>query len=115
MHNTNKFTNPRIIKSKKLGYDSIIGVDAGQKEGGTIAIFEPEQIHILGSKQDIEGFKEFVDKPIFDKELAKKIQDKLEKLKDKEVKALLFDKYLRETNNAKAGNQAITGFFKKNI
>ena len=23
-------------------------------------IFEPEQIHILGNKQDIEGFKEFV-------------------------------------------------------
>ena len=44
-----------------------------------------------------------------------KFQDKLEKLKDKEVKALLFDKYLRETNNAKAGNQAITGFFKKTI
>lgn len=26
-------------------------------------VFEPEQIHILGSKQDIEGFKEFVSKP----------------------------------------------------
>jgi hypothetical protein len=25
---------------------------------------EPEQIHILGSKQDIEGFKEFVDNPV---------------------------------------------------
>jgi len=59
IHNTDEFTNPRIIKSKKLGYDSVIGVDAGQKEGGTIAIFEPKQIHILGSKQDIEGFKEF--------------------------------------------------------
>jgi len=42
---------------------------------------------------------------------TEKFQDKLDKLKDKEVKALLFDKYLRETNNAKAGNQAITGFF----
>ena len=27
-----------------------------------IVIFEPEQIHILGSKQDIKGFKEFVSK-----------------------------------------------------
>ena len=26
-------------------------------------VFEPEQIHILGSKQDIEGFKGFVNKP----------------------------------------------------
>jgi DNA polymerase elongation subunit (family B) len=42
-----------------------------------------------------------------------KFQDKLTKMKDKEVKALLFDKYLRETNNAKSGNQAITGFFKR--
>jgi hypothetical protein len=25
-----------------------------------IVVFEPEQIHILGSKQDVEGFKEFV-------------------------------------------------------
>ena len=60
IHNTDEFTNPRIIKSKKLGYDSVIGVDAGQKEGGTVAIFEPEQIHILGTKQDIEGFNQFV-------------------------------------------------------
>jgi hypothetical protein len=29
-----------------------------------IVVFEPEQIHILGSKQDIEGFKEFVSKGI---------------------------------------------------
>jgi hypothetical protein len=27
-----------------------------------ITVFEPEQIHILGNKQDIEGFKEFVSK-----------------------------------------------------
>ena len=26
--------------------------------------FNPEQIHILGNKQDIEGFKEFVDNPV---------------------------------------------------
>jgi hypothetical protein len=26
----------------------------------TYVVFEPEQIHILGSKQDIEGFKEFI-------------------------------------------------------
>jgi len=43
-------------------------------------VFEPEQIHILGSKQDIEGFKEFVQGKSFDKELAQKIQNKLQKL-----------------------------------
>jgi hypothetical protein len=26
-------------------------------------VFEPEQIHVLGSKQDIEGFKQFINKP----------------------------------------------------
>ena len=41
-----------------------------------------------------------------------KFDDKLEQLKNKEVKALLFDEYLRETNNAKAGTQALTSFFK---
>lgn len=41
-----------------------------------------------------------------------KFESKLEQLKNKEVKALLFDEYLRETNNAKAGTQALTSFFK---
>ena len=40
-----------------------------------------------------------------------KFQDKLDKLKDKEVKTLLFDDYLRETNNAKNGNRPLTSFF----
>jgi gamma-glutamyl-gamma-aminobutyrate hydrolase PuuD len=31
--------------------------DAGENQ---IVVFEPEQIHILGSKQDIEGFKNWV-------------------------------------------------------
>ena len=40
-----------------------------------------------------------------------KFEEKLEKLKNNEVKALLFDKYLRETNNEKQGNQSLTKFF----
>ena len=42
-----------------------------------------------------------------------KFQDKLEKMKNAEVKILLFDKYLRETNNEKQGNQSLTKFFGK--
>lgn len=60
IHVTDEFTNPRIIKSNTKGYDSVVGIDAGQKEGKTIAVFEPEQIHILGGKQDVEGFRDFV-------------------------------------------------------
>jgi len=40
-----------------------------------------------------------------------KFQDKLDKLKDKEVKILLFDDYLRDTNNVKNGNKPLTAFF----
>jgi len=43
----------------------------------------------------------------------KKFEDKLAKMKDKEVKTLIFDKYLRETNNAKEGNQSVAKFFIK--
>jgi hypothetical protein len=32
-------------------------------------------------------------------------------LRNKEIKALLFDKYLRETNNEKQGVKSITNFF----
>jgi DNA polymerase elongation subunit (family B) len=42
-----------------------------------------------------------------------KFEDKLEQLKNKEVKALLFDSYLRETNNEKEGNQNISKYFGK--
>jgi hypothetical protein len=42
-----------------------------------------------------------------------KFEDKLEQLKNKEVKALLFDEYLRETNNEKQGVQSLTKFLIK--
>jgi DNA polymerase elongation subunit (family B) len=41
-----------------------------------------------------------------------KFEDKLESIKNKEVKALLFDEFLRETNNQKTGNQSVMRFFK---
>ena len=42
-----------------------------------------------------------------------KFEDKLESLKNSEVKAMLFDEFLRITNNQKQGNAALTRFFKK--
>ena len=41
-----------------------------------------------------------------------KVNDKIESMKNKEIKILLFDEFLRETNNQKDGNQALTKFFK---
>jgi DNA polymerase elongation subunit (family B) len=56
-------------------------------------------------KKDIELLRKNTD--------PEKFEDKLEQMRNKEVKVLLFDEYLRETNNEKAGNQSITKFCKK--
>jgi predicted NAD-dependent protein-ADP-ribosyltransferase YbiA (DUF1768 family) len=45
-----------IINAKELGKDYEI-LENLQEE---LVVFEPDQIHILGNKQDIEGFKKFV-------------------------------------------------------
>jgi DNA polymerase elongation subunit (family B) len=42
-----------------------------------------------------------------------KLKDKIDDLRNKEVKTLLFDKYLRETNNEKQGVKSIKNFFMK--
>jgi DNA polymerase elongation subunit (family B) len=42
-----------------------------------------------------------------------KFEEKLEAMRCKEIKGLLFDQYLRETNNEKAGNQSVVKFFEK--
>lgn len=75
-------------KNKSKNNDSIIlpaledgGLGGEEFESENYVVFEPEQIHILGSQSDIQGFKDFVQgKQDFDKELAQKIQDKLQKL-----------------------------------
>lgn len=67
---------------------------------------------ILNKKSKIMRFKKEVD------ELRRitptdKFEDKLESMKNKEVKALLFDEFLRVTNNQKEGNQSLKSFFTK--
>jgi DNA polymerase elongation subunit (family B) len=56
-------------------------------------------------KKEVETLRKTVD--------PDKFEDKLEQLKNKEVKILLFDEYLRETNNEKQGNQSLMKFFGK--
>jgi hypothetical protein len=41
------------------------------------------------------------------------IQDKIQDLRCKEIKKLLFEEYLRKTNNTKMGVQSVTSFFNK--
>jgi DNA polymerase elongation subunit (family B) len=58
---------------------------------------------LIRFKRDIENLRnEYPD--------SEKFEEKLEALRCKEIKALLFDEYLRETNNEKAGLQSITKF-----
>jgi len=46
---------------ERLGFKGIEYINKFEDKGSTsYVVFEPEQIHILGSKQDIEGFKNFV-------------------------------------------------------
>ena len=56
-------------------------------------------------KKEIETLRKTIE--------PEKFEDKLEQMKNKEVKALLFDEYLRVTNNEKEGNQSLTKFFSK--
>lgn len=67
------YVNERETDYQNLG-------DTFSKLLDSYAVKDDSQIHILGSKKDIEGFKKFVQGKSFNKELAQKIQDKLEKL-----------------------------------
>ena len=70
-----------------------------------------EKIWVMQKKvSKIAKFKKDV-KLLYNTTDPEKIDDKLEKLKHKEVKILLFDEYLRETTNLKEGNQTLVSFF----
>jgi len=58
-------------------------------------------------KKDVDNMK----KEYFDDN--EKFEEKVEALRCKEIKTLLFDEYLRETNNEKAGVQSLDKFFIK--
>jgi len=58
-------------------------------------------------KTEVEALRrEYYDKP-------EKFEEKLEAMRCKEIKCLLFDAYLRETNNEKSGLQTLTKFYEK--
>lgn len=72
-----------VKEFKSKGYDSLKGFT----ETGNISeflVFEPNQIHILGSKKDIQKFKEFTKKPQYQigKDKSEVNQELDSKLKD---------------------------------
>ena len=72
-----------------------------------IWLMQGKRPKLLKYKKEVELLKE---KYISDE---KKYLEKLEEFRCKEIKILLFDEYLRETNNEKIGNQSLTKFFSK--
>jgi len=60
---------------------------------------------LMKFRKEVETLRKNID--------PEKIEDKIEDLKNKEVKILLFDEYLRETNNEKCGVQSLGKFFQK--
>ena len=70
-----------------------------------IWILQKKALKIKNFKKEIETLRKTTD--------PEKFEDKLEQMRNKEVKTLLFDEYLRVTNNEKEGNQSLTKFFGK--
>ncbi len=66
----------------------------------------PRRAKVTNFKKEIENLRR-------DIEDDKKCDKKISQIKDKEVQALIFDTYLRDTNNAKTGNQSVLKFFTK--
>ena len=58
-------------------------------------------------KRDVEVMR----REYFDN--LEKFEEKLEAMRCKEIKTLLFDEYLRETNNEKNGLQSLSKFLTK--
>lgn len=120
VHNSNKkalqgekIETPSFILEKKLKIDYSFYI--------TNQIMKPvQQVFALvltkmwkskGLQAKINQFAK--DVAILERQYAddeEKFEDKLEQLKNKEVKALLFDDYLRETINEKQGNQSLAKF-----
>jgi len=72
-----------------------------------IWVIQNKRPKLLKYKKDVEVLKEkYLDN-------QDKFEEKLEELRCKEIKCLLFDEYLRETNNGKICNQSVTKFFAK--
>lgn len=72
-----------------------------------IWVMQKKIIKIKQFKKDVEKLRnEYPDN-------NEKFEEKFEALRCKEIKKLLFDEYLRETNNEKSGVQSLTNFFTK--
>jgi DNA polymerase elongation subunit (family B) len=114
-----KIETPNYIKEKNLKIDySFYITNQIMKPVQQLFALVLEKIWKMQKKESkIVNFKKEIEsvKKSFTEEEKEKMENKIEQIRNKEVKVLLFDKYLRETNNEKEGNQSLTKFFQKNI
>ena len=109
-----KIETPNFIRENKIKIDySFYITNQIMKPVQQVFALVLEKMWIMDKKKgkvdklnmEIKKLKKTVD--------PEKLDDKIESLKNKEVKALLFDEFLRESNNQKEGNQVVTSFFTK--
>lgn len=73
---------PQLDENGK--YDGIVDLSQDFLKTYELVVFKPEQIHILGSKSDIESFKKFKESKTVDNQLQEEIlTDNFEQIKDK--------------------------------
>ena len=107
-----KIETPTFIRENKLKIDySFYITNQIMKPLQQLFALVLENIWVLQKKQSkIAQFKRDVE-TIRRTSPYEKIEERIDTLKNKEVKSLLFDEYLRKTNNEKMGNQDITKWF----
>jgi DNA polymerase elongation subunit (family B) len=119
IHNANKkalqgekIETPSFVKEQglKIDYSHYITNQIMKPVTQLFALVLEKMWAMQNKKSKIIKFKKEVE-TLCQNTDPSKFEDKLEKLKNKEVKALLFDEFLRETNNSKEGNRPMTSFF----
>jgi DNA polymerase elongation subunit (family B) len=110
-----KIETPNFIKENNLKIDySFYITNQIMKPVQQVFALVLEKIWEIQKKTNTKMKKYKVEKEALVKKYGddyEKCQDKIDDLRNKEIKALLFDKYLRETNNEKQGVKSITSFF----
>jgi DNA polymerase elongation subunit (family B) len=109
-----KIETPAFIMENKLkiDYGFYITNQIMKPVQQVFALVLDEIWAMQGKSDKITKFKREVE-AMRKKVVEDKFDDKLEDMKNKEIKVLLFDKYLRDIDNEKKGNQSLVSYFKK--
>jgi DNA polymerase elongation subunit (family B) len=107
-----RIETPTYIRENKLKIDySHYITNQIMKPVAQVFALVIEKIWTTQKKQSkITRFRQAI-QTLKDKTSPEKFEEKLDDLRAKEVKALLFDEFLRETNNQKDKNQPLTKYF----